>query len=69
MNYKRIASQIVQRLPTDVNNVSMSYLNHVIGERTKSRADFAEIKRIIVNEHIKKKSTNSNKTYKSYSKN
>lgn len=69
MNYKGIAHSIVARLPTNIENVSMSYLNRMIGEKTKSRTEFQEIKHIIVNEHIKKKSTNNNKTYKSYSKN
>lgn len=69
MNHRRIAHNIVARLPTSIENIQMSYLNHIIGQQTKSRTDFAEIKRIIVNEHIKKKSTNNNKTYKSYLKN
>ncbi|MEB8067697.1 hypothetical protein [Mammaliicoccus fleurettii] len=64
MNYKRIAHSIVERLPTDISNVSMSYLNKVIGDRTKSPYDFAKIKAIILKEHLKQ----NNKTYKNYIK-
>lgn len=64
MNYKSIAHSIVERLPTDINNISMSYLNRVIGDRTKSPYDFAEIKAIILKEYLNQ----NNKTYKNYIK-
>lgn len=63
MKYKRIAHSIVARLPTNIENVSMSYLNRVIGERTKSSVEFGDIKQIIINEYM-----NKNKTYKKYHK-
>lgn len=66
MNHRRIAHNIVARLPTDINNIQMSYLNRVIGERTRSSKDFSEIKRIIVKDYIKRDS--NNKTYKNYIK-
>ncbi|MEB7049783.1 MULTISPECIES: hypothetical protein [Mammaliicoccus] len=66
MNYKRIAHSIVERLPTDVNNISMSYLNRVIGDRTKSPYDFANIKAIIVKDYMKQDT--NHKTYKNYIK-
>ncbi|HAL09017.1 MAG TPA: hypothetical protein DCO67_03495 [Staphylococcus sp.] len=66
MNYKRIAHSIVTRLPTDIQNVSMSYLNRAIGQRTKSPYEFAEIKRVIIKEYMKQDT--NNKTYKNYIK-
>lgn len=63
MKYKRIAHSVVARLPTNIENVSMSYLNRVIGERTKSSVEFGEIKQIIINEYM-----NKNKTYKNITK-
>lgn len=66
MNHRRIAHNIVARLPTKIENVSMSYLNKAIGQYTKSQYDFAEIKRIIINDYIKQDS--NNKTYKNYIK-
>ncbi|UTI85168.1 hypothetical protein NIT60_14945 [Mammaliicoccus sciuri] len=63
MKYKRIAHSVVARLPTNIENVSMSYLNTVIGKRTKSSYDFGKIKQIIINEYM-----NNNKTYKKYHK-
>ncbi|MDT0704053.1 hypothetical protein RM652_13065 [Mammaliicoccus sciuri] len=63
MKYKRIAHSVVARLPTNIENVSMSYLNRVIGERTKSSYDFGQIKQIIINDYM-----NKNKTYKKYHK-
>ena len=47
MNHKRIAHQILARLPTHVNNVSNRYINSLIKQRTRKEQDFKEIKRII----------------------
>lgn len=55
MNYKRIAHQILARLPTDVNNVSTTYINSLVKKYTRKEKEFNEIKRII----------NQNKKYKS----
>ncbi|WP_436950521.1 hypothetical protein [Staphylococcus xylosus] len=55
MNHKRIAHQILARLPTSVNNVSTSYINALIKKYARKEKDFNEIKRII-NQNKKHKS-------------
>lgn len=55
MNYKRIAHQILARLPTNVNNVSTTYINSLIKKYARKEKDFKEIKRII-NQNKKHKS-------------
>lgn len=47
MNHKRIAHQILARLPTNVNNVSTVYINSLIKKYTMKEKEFNEIKRII----------------------
>lgn len=47
MNHKRIAHQILARLPTNVNNVSTVYINSLIKKYTRKEKEFNEIKRII----------------------
>ncbi|WP_426458502.1 hypothetical protein [Staphylococcus nepalensis] len=55
MNHRRIAHQILARLPTNVNNVSTSYINSLIKKYTREEKEFNEIKRII-NQNKKHKS-------------
>ncbi|MEB7831007.1 MULTISPECIES: hypothetical protein [Staphylococcus] len=55
MNHKRIAHQILARLPTNVNNVSTVYINSLIKKYTMKEKEFNEIKRII-NQNKKHKS-------------
>lgn len=47
MNHRRIALQILARLPTNVNNVSTVYINSLIKKYTRKEKEFNEIKRII----------------------
>lgn len=47
MNHRRIALQILARLPTSVNNVSTSYINALVKKYAREEKDFNEIKRII----------------------
>ncbi|MEB8070186.1 hypothetical protein NGH54_05560 [Staphylococcus xylosus] len=47
MNHRRIAHQILARLPTNVNNVSTVYINSLIKKYTRKEKEFNEIKRII----------------------
>lgn len=54
MNYRRIAHQILARLPTNVNNVSNRYINSLIKQHTRKEQDFKAIKRII-NQYKKQK--------------
>lgn len=55
MNHRRIALQILARLPTSVNNVSTSYINALIKKFARKEKEFNEIKRII-NQNKKHKS-------------
>lgn len=55
MNHRRIAHQILARLPTNVNNVSTVYINSLIKKYTMKEKEFNEIKRII-NQNKKHKS-------------
>lgn len=55
MNHRRIAHQILARLPTNVNNVSTVYINSLIKNYTRKEKEFNEIKRII-NQNKKHKS-------------
>ncbi|MEB7719716.1 hypothetical protein ACWEX2_03345 [Staphylococcus xylosus] len=55
MNHRRIAHQILARLPTNVNNVSTVYINSLIKKYTRKEKEFNEIKRII-NQNKKHKS-------------
>ncbi|WP_432755894.1 hypothetical protein [Staphylococcus pseudoxylosus] len=54
MNHRRIALQILARLPTSVNNVSTSYINALVKKYARKEKDFNEIKRII-NQNKKQK--------------
>ncbi|MES3712826.1 hypothetical protein ABC762_03715 [Staphylococcus ureilyticus] len=47
MNYSRIAHQILARLPTHVNNVSVRYIDSLVRRYARKDKDFSEIKRII----------------------
>lgn len=47
MNHKRIAHQILARLPTHVNNVSVRYIDSLVRQYARKKKDFSEIKRII----------------------
>lgn len=47
MNHRRIAHQILARLPTHVNNVSVRYIDSLVRRYARKKKDFSEIKRII----------------------
>ena len=47
MNHKRIAHQILARLPTHVNNVSVRYIDSLVRQYARNKKDFSAIKRII----------------------
>lgn len=47
MNHKRIAHQILARLPTHVNNVSVRYIDSLVRQYARKKKDFSAIKRII----------------------
>ncbi|PTJ78823.1 hypothetical protein BUZ59_05750 [Staphylococcus kloosii] len=47
MNHKRIAHQILARLPTHVNNVSVRYIDSLVRQHARNKKDFSAIKRII----------------------
>lgn len=61
MNHRRIALQILARLPTSVNNVSTSYINALVKKYARKEKDFNEIKRII--NQIKKHKSKEVMTY------
>ena len=68
MNHKRIAHQILARLPTHVNNVSNRYISSLIRKYARKEKDFNEIKRII-NQNRKKEfnyDKNSTRQYNQY---
>ena len=68
MNHKRIAHQILARLPTHVNNVSNRYISSLIRKYARKEKDFNEIKRI-VNQKRKKEfnyGKNSTRQYNQY---
>ncbi|WP_210133712.1 hypothetical protein [Staphylococcus sp. GDY8P131P] len=68
MNHKRIAHQILARLPTHVNNVSNRYISALIRKYARKEKDFNEIKRII-NQNRKKAfnyGKNSTRQYNQY---
>jgi len=68
MNHKRIAHQILARLPTHVNNVSNRYIISLIRKYARKEKDFNEIKRII-NQNRKKEfnyDKNSTRQYNQY---
>lgn len=68
MNHKRIAHQILARLPTHVNNVSNRYISSLIRKYARKEKDFNEIKRII-NQKRKKEfnyGKNSTRQYNQY---
>lgn len=68
MNHKRIAHQILARLPTHVNNVSNRYISSLIRKYARKEKDFNEIKRII-NQNRKKEfnyGKNSTRQYNQY---
>lgn len=72
MNHKIVANKIVNQLPTDVSNVSVSYLNKLIDKYAKRSKDFLEVKRLINEkkqgefENGKYKSKNSIRRYNQY---
>ncbi|AUJ74307.1 hypothetical protein SE1UMMC_07975 [Staphylococcus epidermidis] len=47
MSHRRIAHQILARLPTHVNNVSVRYIDSLVRRYARKKKDFSEIKRII----------------------
>lgn len=47
MNHRRIAHQILARLPTHVNNVSVRYIDSLVRRYARKEKDFSVIKRII----------------------
>lgn len=47
MNHKRIADQILARLPTHMNNVSVRYIDSLVRQYARKKKDFSAIKRII----------------------
>ncbi|AYX89241.1 hypothetical protein EGX68_02950 [Staphylococcus cohnii] len=68
MNHKRIAHQILARLPTHVNNVSDKYISSLVRKHTRNKKDFSAIKRII-NQKRKKAfnyGKNSTRQYNQY---
>ncbi|WP_204180227.1 hypothetical protein [Staphylococcus sp. GDY8P64P] len=68
MNHKRIAHQILARLPTHVNNVSVRYIDSLVRQYARNKKDFSEIKRII-NQNRKKEfnyGKNSTRQYNQY---
>ncbi|PTG40490.1 hypothetical protein BUY24_10065 [Staphylococcus cohnii] len=68
MNYSRIAHQILARLPTNVNNVSVRYLDSLVRQYARNKKDFSAIKRII-NQKRKKAfnyGKNSTRQYNQY---
>ena len=68
MNHKRVAHQILARLPTHVNNVSNRYISSLIRKYARKEKDFNEIKRII-NQKRKKEfnyGKNSTRQYNQY---
>lgn len=60
MNHRRIAHQILARLPTHVNNVSVRYIDSLVRRYARKKKDFSEIKRII--NQKRKKAFNYGKT-------
>ncbi|QQT23334.1 hypothetical protein CD125_10405 [Staphylococcus equorum subsp. equorum] len=62
MWYRDVANQIVARLPTNISNVSESYLDTVIKRYVTRREDIEEVKQCI-NEM---KSSKQIKTYKDF---
>lgn len=68
MNYSRIAHQILARLPTNVNNVSVRYIDSLVRQYARNKKDFSAIKRII-NQKRKKAfnyGENSTRQYNQY---
>ena len=68
MNHKRIAHQILARLPTHVNNVSVRYIDSLVRQYARNKKDFSAIKRII-NQNRKKAfnyGKNSTRQYNQY---
>ncbi|MFL1421401.1 hypothetical protein BUY37_01780 [Staphylococcus cohnii] len=68
MNHKRIAHQILARLPTHVNNVSVRYIDSLVRQYARNKKDFSVIKRII-NQKRKKAfnyGKNSTRQYNQY---
>lgn len=53
MNHRRIAHQILARLPTHVNNVSVRYIDSLVRRYARKKKDFSEIKRIIIQKRKK----------------
>ena len=60
MNHRRIAHQILARLPTHVNNVSVRYIDSLVRRYARKEKDFSVIKRII--NQKRKKAFNYGKT-------